>query len=189
MTSIGVTLPLVSVLAESSFTVARLRAYVTTQLSDAALQPLLDAALADIDRVTGPVARRERLRARGDMILLSDRAASITSIVEDARGAAVTLAADDYEVSDSGRLLYRLRGTNPSDCWRGLVDVRYQRPDDTAARIRVAVALVELDLSHEPGLVSEKIGTWEETHAGSGDYPLEREAILASLSPAEAEIR
>jgi hypothetical protein len=192
MTSVGVTLPLISVAAESSFTVTRLRAFVTTDLSDAALQSLLDAARADVDRVAGPVASRERLRVRGDLLMLSEPADTITAIVEDARGAAVTLAADDYEVSDSGRTLYRLwTGTNPARAWRGLVDVRYQRPDDTAERIRVMVALVQLDLVHQPGVASERIGNWEQSFTSNSafNYELERASILASLGQAEGEIR
>lgn len=184
MTSIGVTLPLVAIAAETGFTVARLRGFVTSALSDADLQLLLNAAIADVARALGPLAVRERLGARGDMLLLSRPAASVTSIVEDDRSAALTLATDDYELSDTGQVLYRLRnGTHPAQWWRGRVDVRYVRVDDTAARIRAYVALVELDLNHKPGLAAQAIGTWSEQYTSNSafNYELERASILASL--------
>lgn len=191
-TVVSIALPGISVAAETAFTVAALRRYVTSDLSDADLQPLLDAAKADVDQAAGPIAARERRRARGELLMLTQRAASITTIVEDARGAAVTLAADDWELSGTGLVLWRLRsGTNPSGYWRGLVDVRYQRPDDTAARIRVMVALVQLDLTHKPGLSGQKIGTWEESYTSNSafNYQIERAAILASLTDADGGIR
>lgn len=184
MTSIDVTLPLVAIAAETGFTVARLRGFVTTGLSDADLELLLNAARADVARAAGPLAIRERLTARGDMLLLSRPAASITSIVEDDRSAAITLATDDYELSSTGQVLYRLRtGTHPGEWWRGRVDVSYVRVDDVAAQIRVMVALIQLDLSHKPGLAATTIGTFSEQYTSNSafNYERERASILASL--------
>lgn len=184
MTSVGVTLPLVTLTLETAFTVARLRGFVTTGLSDADLQLLLNAAIADVDRALGPPAVREHLRARGDLLLLSQAAESITSVIEDERGGAIALAVDDYELSDTGQVLYRLRtGTNQADWWRGRVDVRYVRRDYSATRIRVIIALVELDLTHKPGLASQTIGTWSESYATSdaSSYEVARASIIASL--------
>lgn len=184
MTSIGVTLPLVAIAAETGFTVARLRGFVTTALSDADLELLLNAALADVARAAGPLAVRERLTARGDMLLLSRPAASVTSIIEDDRSAAIALAEDDYELSGTGQVLYRLKtGTHQAEWWRGRVDVSYVRVDDAAARIRVVVALVDLDLNHKPGLAAQTIGTWAEQYTSNSafNYELERASILATL--------
>jgi hypothetical protein len=184
-TTVAITLPAITVTAETGFTVTRLREFVTSGLSDAVLQTYLDAAMDAIDDALGPLTCKERLHAsRGDMLMLGREAESITSVVEDARNTALTLAADDYELSDSGQLLYRLRtGTNPRWGWHGRVDVTYVRSDDMAERIRVAVALVQLDLGHAPGLASQTIGTWSETYRNDQDYAVQRDALLASLTP------
>jgi hypothetical protein len=182
-TDIAVTLPAVTVSAESAFTVTRLREFVTSGLSDAALQVYLDAALTDIDEVLGPATIIERLSSvRGDIIRLSHDAESITTVVEDATSSALTLAADDYVLSQSGALLYRLAtGTNPRAYWLGRLTVTYVREDATAARTRAAVALVQLDLAYQPGVTSQTIGTWTEAYTADAAYMQSRADILASL--------
>lgn len=185
-TAVGVTLPSLSVALATEFTVARLREFVTTTLSDSVLGTYLRSALGAVDAALGPLAVRERLNAgRGDLLLLAGRAASITSIVEDARWGALTLAVDDYELSDTGHLLYRLRtGTNPRWYWAGRVNVTYLRVDDPDNRIRVAIALVQLELTHTPGLSAQQIGTWSEAYSSNNvmNYQIERALILASLA-------
>lgn len=184
-TDIAVTLPAITVTAETGFTVTRLREFVTSPLSDAVLQTYLDAAMDAIDDALGPLTCTERLRAsHGDMLMLGRKAESITSVVEDAGWSVLTLAADDYELSDSGQVLYRLAtGTNPRRTWYGRCVVTYVREDDAAERIRVAVALVGLDLNHAPGLASQSIGTWSETYRNDQDHAAQRDALLASLTP------
>jgi len=156
-----------------------------TVLSDESLLILLDSAAQAIVREHGPAGEtKERLRVRGDLLMLSRPALSITSIVEDARGAATALAADDWELSSSGQTLYRLvDGTNPGYYWAGRVDVTYTPFDDTAERQRVQRALVMLDINHHAGLTSQQVGTWAETYAANSvfNYEIERAAILASL--------
>ena len=166
--------------------VDQFRAYVNSPLTDDALLMLLDAACAAIDDAIGPTGDiREFFRVQGDLLMLSRRAESITTVIEDARRSAVTLDDDDYELSTSGQTLYRLSdGTNPRWYWSGRVDVTYRPFDDTANRVRVAVELVKLDLAHQPGLASQTIGTWSETYAtgSQATYAEQRAAILASLS-------
>ena len=116
--------------------------------------------------------------------MLTQPASTIVSIVEDARASALTLAPDDYELSDTGQALYRLNtGTNPRYHWRGLVKVTYQREEDISNQIRVAVALVQLELNHAPGLSAQQIGTWSEQYQSNSvmNYQIERDVILASL--------
>ena len=182
-TAVAVTLPAITVAADSGFTVTRLREFVTSPLSDAVLQTYLDAAMDAIDDVLGPLTCKERLHAsRGDLLMLGREAESITSVVEDARVSALTLAADDYELSDSGQTLYRLRtGTNPRWGWHGRVDVTYVRSDDVAERVRVAVALVQLELDRRPGVASESIGTYFVSFRADADYATQRDALLGSL--------
>jgi hypothetical protein len=92
------------------------------------------------------------------------------------------LADDDYRLAPSGSLLIRLSdGTNPRSCWYGRVEVRYTPFVDGAERDRVAIALVKLDVNHNPGSVQETIGSWSEQQSqGSESYATERAAILAS---------
>jgi hypothetical protein len=183
-TSIGVTLPLLSVSAETELTVTRLRTFLTSALSDAALGVYLTAALEAVDDVLGPATATERHRpVHGDILALAGEAEAITAVVEyDRSTSPVTIAADDYEASDSGRLLYRLAtGTNPAYAWRGAVKVTYRRPQDAAAREIAVVSLIQLDLNHTPGLTSEQIGTWQVAYAPTGNYATDRAAILAAL--------
>ena len=180
-TTVAVTIPKLGAAAETGFSVTRLREFVTTSLSDSALQVYLDAAMDAIDDVLGPLVCHERIRScRGDMLPLGREAESITSVVEG--WGAATLAADDYELSDSGMVLYRLHtGTNPRHHWQGPVRVTYVREDAAAERVRVAVALVYLDLNNKPGLASEQIGTWQIAYRQDKAYPEARAGLLASL--------
>ena len=184
-TVVGVTLPQLVAAAETGFTVAQLRAFgVTTALSDATLQTLLNAAFDSIDEAIGPPGDiEERQTVHGDLLMLNRTAASVTSVAEHDRWTPIALATDDYELSRSGHVLIRLRtGTNPSWCWRGRVRVVYTPVDDTANRIRVAIELVKLSITFSPGLASQTIGTWGEAYATGVPYPEQRAAILASLS-------
>jgi hypothetical protein len=163
-----------------------LRTHVTTALADTALQDLLDAGEQAITRVLGPVGPVSEMfrRVSGDLIMLSRRAVSITSVVE----GTTTLAADDYELR-SGTLLRRLSdGTNAGSrwlTWSGPVIVDYIPESDVAERQRALVQLVNLDLAYAPGVTSERLGDWAETQGSSQSgksYEQERETILASLT-------
>ena len=189
-TSIAVTLPAPTVVASSSFTVTMLREYVTSTLSDAVLGTYLAAAFSTIEDFLGPLTRKDRLLVGyGDQLMLSREAESITTVVEDAAGYPSTLAADDYELSSSARMLYRLYdGTNPRRAWWGRTDVTYVRTNDVDNQIRVAVALVDLELTTAPGLASQSIGTWSESYRTDKDHAAQRDELLASLVPEECMI-
>ena len=191
-TSVGVTLPLLAVSVEAEFSVDRLRTFVTSSLSDAALATYLAAALDAVDDAMGPATFADRVAPlRGDRLPLSREADEIVAVVEyDRSSAAVTLAADDYELSESGQLLYRLAtGTNPARAWRGNVKVIGRRAEDADARVTAVVALVRLELNRSHGLTSEQIGTWQIAYTPTGDYAADRAAILASIEPAGSVIR
>jgi hypothetical protein len=116
--------------------------------------------------------------------MLSRRAAEIVTVSE----GTTTLAANDYRLR-SGTVLHRLStGTNPAHRWRDWrgIDVEYLPESDVAERIRVQIALVQLDLAYAPGVVSEKIGDWTETFSPSGDHAKDREAIIATLNATSA---
>lgn len=166
-----------------------LRGHVTTDLDDEALGLLLDAAYEAIDAYAGtgaagdyPASLTELISpGPGDLLMLSRPAAGITSVIE----CDSTLAADDYELIGAQMLRRLTTGTHPSSRWRGRVQPTYEPKADENERDRVAIALVNLDVNHSPGLVSEKLGDWAETHASGADgsYAAQRADILASLHP------
>lgn len=180
-------------------TVAELRTHVTSSLTDAALQTLLDAAETAITaRVGAADAISERHpttvydAASGTYATVTPspflyparRVATVTAITETVGGTVTTLAANDYRVWPGGWQIERLAtGTNPRASWTGTVDITYAAASDVAERKRVQLGLVRLDLNHNPGLQSESIGDWSETYVSNSamNYGLEREAILATL--------
>ena len=186
-TTVAVTLPKLTVIADTvALTIARLREFVTSSVSDSSLQILVDAAYLAIDDCIGPQGDvKEYFTVRGGLLMLSRRAASIVAVSENVTWTAVALAADDYELRPSGQMLVRLHdGTNPRWQWCGRVDVTYRPPDDTANRVRVAIELVKLEFAFNPGLASQTIGTWSEAYTSGGkSYAEQRREILASLSP------
>lgn len=162
-------------------TVADLREHIATDLGDAALQRLLDAAIAEIERVAGPSGSRTvLLEGRGRFLLLPVEDPLITEVREDVDGANLLLAADDWR--RRGALLERLAtGTNPRTTWLGQVSVTFTTTDEEL-RDRVALALVQIDLAQQPALTSQQIGEWRETYAAPADVEAARREILASLA-------
>lgn len=161
--------------------VDQFRAFQPTTLSDESLLILLDAAAQAIITALGYSGETtEWLRgSMGPLLMLSRPALSVTAVVEDS----TTLAINDYQLSASGNVLRRTQtGDHPRTAWRGPVDVTYLPRDDYAERQRVQRELVALDLSFQPGLAGQTIGTWSETYAQSEPYATQRAAILASLN-------
>lgn len=161
-----------------TLTVDLLRGYITTALSDEALDALLDAAYEAIDQYAGASGSITELISPGpgDLLMLSRRASAISSLKEKD----IALATDDYQLHGD-QLVRRLdTGTNPAWRWRGRVDVTYTALTDTASRDRVAIALVNLDLDFAPGLTSQRLGDFSET-ADQRPYDEQRAEILASL--------
>lgn len=161
-------------------TLAEARTHITSALVDAALQRLLDAAEDTITDAVGPVGNvTETFTAGpGDLIMLSRRASAVVSVKE----RDTTLNANDYELLNSGNLLRRKElGTNPDTRWRGRVIVVYTPVSDVNRRKVAQLALVNLDLTFNPGAASERIGDWSETYRTDMEYVAQRDAILASL--------
>lgn len=156
------------------------------ELSDEALQLLIDAAEAEIVRYAGdPDAAIEWVAGGQQVIVLGRQAASVTSIVEQADGPSpVTLSSDDYEIDPSGFLIYRLRtGTNPRWRWWGRVVVTYAPVGDDAIRAGVEVDLVRLMISYKPGATSETVGSWTTQLSSNAKWnnDAERQMILSRL--------
>lgn len=160
--------------------VADLRRRITTALEDSDLQGLLNAAYQAIDgRVpSGPQTELLRVDA-GDLVVLSYPARSITSI----RDRGVDLDPDDW-AQLSPTLLRRLAtGPHPARHWHR-PEIAYLMTADEAERDRIAIALIQLDLTYKPGLTGQRLGEWSESYSqATGSYPAEREAILSSYAP------
>ena len=191
-TTIAATLPKVGAAAATEFGVDQLREFLISSLPDAALEVYLRSALDSIDDFLGGLTMHEHLQAAGDLLALSAEADSIISVIENENGGSpITLDSTDYQLSDSTLLLRRLAtGTHPAwsaryrHCaWAGQVAVTYTRRVNADARIRVAVALVALDLNQHPGVAQQQIGTWSETYANRAmkPYDEERAELLRSL--------
>lgn len=143
------------------------------------LQRLLNAAEAAIDARYGAPGERTEVRyGAGDLLPLARPAQSVATITETVGTTTMTLAADDFEISPSGRILRRLNtGTNKRKTWGERMVVTYTARDETAGRIRVAVGLVKLDLAYS-GYQSESAPEYQRTRLA---YDEQREALLSSL--------
>lgn len=168
---------------------SELRGLVTTELGDSSLELLLRSAERAIEARFGAVGVdvTEVHEGDGSYLVLRTPTASITSITERVGDTDTLLADDDWRLRPDRLSLLRLgTGTNQRTRWGGPVTVVHRPDDDRAERIRVAAALVRLDLNYTPGITMEQIGSWLEQKAAGSDagYEKEREAILTSLRPA-----
>ena len=177
-------------------TVDEFRALTPTDLSDVALQVLLDAAYQAIVIHSGPLEEQTEYHDGGSTyVFMRQQVGSISSVVETYGHQSTTLAADDWRLRED---LYSLRrlwtGTHPGfahaqgpihEPYWGEVAVTYIPLDMTAERKRVQYALVVHDLNTHPGLTEQRIGEWSEKYAArsatSLTYAQEREGILSSL--------
>lgn len=169
--------------ATSLITPSILRAHMTSELTDAALQQLIDGEEQDIVQRFGPhTSQTEELASdvHGDTLYLSRRAASITSIVEEVGETETTLAATDYELSSEGFSIRRRdSGAHEAEAWGYRVTVVYVPFVETAKRILALINLCKLQAEFS-GLKSESVGGGEYSMT-RGDLAQEREQILASL--------
>jgi hypothetical protein len=161
-------------------TLLTLRTFIETDLADAPLQVILDAANEDILASVGTdTSQIETVEGEGQETLWLNRPANSTfaSITEtDTGGTVVTLATNDYSLDGNAQALSRLNsGTNPKSGWTGTVTITYT-PLDLNRRNRAIVQLVELDLAFRPGARSESIG---DLSRGMQDYDRERARIIS----------
>jgi len=169
----------------SLFTIAQLRAHVITDLTDDALQDLLDDAEAAI------IERHGELETQTDTfdgeinataLFLKRKAQSITTVTEEIRTGddydETILDSTDYKLRYDGRVIERLTsGVNSRRTWGDVVTVIYVPVDEEAQRKRMAVDLVKLSL-HYNALQSESVGDYKTV---SVDYEKSREQILSRL--------
>lgn len=155
-------------------TLTVLRTFVETDLADAALQGIMDAADEDLTLAVGPdTADMQTEDMEGERFLFLRRpAAAIASITQTMGSTVTTLATDDWKKWPNNKQLERLStGTNPSDGWYGRIEVSYT-PADLNRRNRALQALVQFELDYRHGKKSESIGdhamTQEEYDAARG---------------------
>jgi hypothetical protein len=169
-------------------TVDELREFITTGLTDDALQILLDATERDIIAAAGdPVEQTEYVQGGYPALVLSRPMPApdygLISVTEASDSTSpVLLEEDDYRID--GYILHRLTtGTNPRTYWYGLVQVVFMPPDRDDERKRAQVALIQLDPSIGSDVVSEKIGEYSVSYGKGNTYAERYQAILESLRP------
>jgi len=168
--------------------VAEVRGFVPTDLSDGSLQILLDDAGAEISRRCGAHdSQVDTLDSRGSRWIFPTKpVGSVTSIKERAyrySDEETALAENDYSVHDNGRSLLREPdGDNPRHIgWGRLVTVEYApagADDEESRRKRAQLDLVKLAIHHE-GLSQQKVGN---VQVSFPDYERERSRILRRLA-------
>ena len=173
-------------------TVADWRTHVESDLSDAAVQRLIDDADALIVREHGPHAELTlTVPGLNERMLFLERPisdpADISSLVESwsflAGPLYRTLDETDFFVWYGGRGLERLQtGTHPAWGWAERVAITYTPTVDDARRIRVTIDLVRIAAQYE-GLSAQTVGDHAETFTS---YATERAELVASLGPAIA---
>lgn len=158
-------------------TLAEVRENVPADLSDAALERLIDTADADIVQYSGTHdGARSRYYNLGlpAMGLIMPVGGTVTAVRHSTdRGKTWTdLQASDY-------LLNGVHLNRTTGYWDGQLLVRYTEPPRTAERIGALISLVRL-YARESGVASENIGGYTYTNY---NLAKERNNILRRLSP------
>jgi len=162
-------------------TPAELREHIETDLSDGALQLLIDAEQEAIDKRAGPAASESDLmQAFGARELRLTRDASSIDGVKTRYSAdddQVTLSANDYRLEDKRTLVRLSTGDNPETRWIGKIEVAYTPETDAALRERVLIDLVKVAIEFK-GIGFENVGS---TSRSFGDHEAMRQRILRQL--------
>lgn len=155
------------------------RGLFETDLSDAALQTLLDAAAAEIVQHAGPHASASALfrESLSRVLVLQRAAASITSVHERVDDIETALAAADYRLVADRELVRQWTGPNPRTYWGDEVRVAYVPASDLPVRRRAQADLVKLAAQYQ-GLKSETAGDLAQVHP---EYQAERDRILSGI--------
>ena len=160
-----------------------LREHIETDINNAALEALIDAADQEIVESLGEHSSTGTVSEQhigGDKALFLNRPyESITSVTERRGTTTTVLADDDYRSWYGNRLLERLalEATNPQANWAEITTVVYTPVDDDASRIRATIDLVKLAVQFT-GVKSERIGDYATTSHNESE---ERAKIIARL--------
>ena len=165
-------------MASTLITVGQLMEHVETDLSDSALERLIDSADAEIIRAYGPHDGEQSalVAGRGYRIWLPRPAESITEIVEWAGGETLadadTVSADKYSLEHGGRTIFRTDAPFMPN-----VQITYTPIADNPRRIAVLIDLVKVELEYR-GLNTERVGSYSVAYL---DHAKERQRILTRL--------
>lgn len=165
----------------------------TTSATDAAIQAALDASEEVILDAVGPIGdQTEHIIGGHNQVMLGRRAKLILRVFERVGHTLTELDPADYALSASSGYVTRLiGGPNPSRCWRGQVEIRYEPFVGINLVKSVQVELVGLDVGDSIGTnagqrTQERIGEWAESFATTSvalTPEQRRQAVLARLTP------
>lgn len=170
-------------------TVAELREFISApQVSDYALESLIQSAAAEISERVGPPRDTNNpltvMLHGGEARLFLPQRADVSediTISEVVGSVSTTLAADDYRVWHGGHVIVRLNdGTNPRKFWGTRATVTYVPVEDRPQRRAAIVDLVKLSLARS-GYASESLG--ELQLRALEDYDAERYKVIRRLLP------
>ena len=143
----------------STLTVAELRSLVATELSNDALQLLIDAAEEQLVNLpTGEIT--ETYRGGSSVIILRWPAAAIDSVRE--ADMTTDVPADEYRLSatDSRSLWRRIPGLAQPGTWSGPVTVVSTTRSQANLRKLATVQLVKGAINNNPGVLGMTEGNW-----------------------------
>lgn len=163
-------------------TVTQIREHVETDLSNDALQRLIDSEDGEITRRFGaPTTQTETLKGGESYVFLSRLVTSITSVTEEVDETTTTLAVDDYDLWWNQALERDADGTNGRSTWGDKVTVVYVPQTTTPQRTLLLIQLVQLAVQYS-GVQSASIGSGDYS-ATYQDYQRERERLFRKLEP------
>lgn len=176
--------------ATSLITPTQLRAHMSTDLTDAALQTIIDAEEAALNDYFGSLGTQiEEFddATPGDLIFPARTISTITSIVEKFPDTflggyqSTTLDTTDYEIVPGNKSIRRLgTGTHPLTSWGRRVVLTYTPSQETAKRVLVLINLCKLNAVYN-GLKSEMVGGGEYSMTKE-EYDAERFKIMNGLA-------
>jgi hypothetical protein len=163
-------------------TVAQIREHVETDLSNDALQRIIDSEDGEITRRFGaPTTQTETFKGGESYVFLSRLASSITSVTEEVNETTTTLAVDDYDLWWNQALQRDADGTNGRGTWGERVTVVYVPQTTTPQRTLLLIQLVQLAVQYG-GVQSDSVGSGDYS-ATYHDYQRERERLFRKLEP------
>jgi hypothetical protein len=165
----------------SLITITEFREHYETDLSDTALQRIIDSQEALMVRRFGPHETQSQVFNPNYSKVLYPyrRISSIMSIVEKVGDEETTLETDDYDVIATGRRIDRLStGTNPRTYWEGRVTVIYVPTGQADERKMVLIDLCKLTCEYN-ALKSENSGDYSMSQK---EYKKERDELLSQLN-------
>lgn len=165
------------------------RERIDTSLNETAVQRVLDAAEAAVERSAGnATVETEQMDASNSAKLtVSRRSTATTSVAERRRHSSdeVTLSSNDYRKIGAITFLRLNSGDNPASFWGKEVTIVYVPEVDTDLRDRVTLDLCMLDIEFSAFDREKKGADWE---GEQKDHKARRRALLAQIREGRSPI-